>query len=153
MKTEKILSRVGMLPYILMILCGLLIAGGMLGVWVRDGAGEEGLAAGILAVLTVIFTALGILYAVIAIFPLIFRLLYLRKQKMIFLILCLPCDLLYLVFNGGILVSVIVDGGLAEIGTLLTVCLLFHISLAGLLLNIATLILQRKRGKTAALSE
>ena len=54
MKKEKILSRAAVIPYVLMIVAGLLLAGGMLGVWIRDGAGEEGLAAGILAVLTVI---------------------------------------------------------------------------------------------------
>lgn len=144
MKKEKILSRAAVIPYVLMIVAGLLLAGGMLGVWIRDGAGEEGLAAGILAVLTVILTALGVLYAVVAVFPLVFRLLYLRKPKRIFPILCLPTDVIFTAFNAAILVSVIVDGGLAEIGTLLIACLLFLISLAGLSLSIATLALQRK---------
>ena len=147
MKKEKILSRAAVIPYVLMIVAGLLLAGGMLGVWIRDGAGEEGLAAGILAVLTVILTALGVLYAVVAVFPLVFRLLYLRKPKRIFPILCLPTDVIFTAFNAAILVSVIVDGGLAEIGTLLIACLLFLISLAGLSLSIATLVLQRKREK------
>jgi hypothetical protein len=145
MKKQKILSRAAVIPYVLMIVAGLLLAGGMLGVWIRDGAGEEGLAAGILAVLTVILTALGVLYAVVAVFPLVFRLLYLRKPKRIFPILCLPTDVIFTAFNAAILVSVIVDGGLAEIGTLLIACLLFLISLAGLSLSIATLALQRKR--------
>jgi hypothetical protein len=147
MKKEKILSRAAVIPYVLMIVAGLLLAGGMLGVWIRDGAGEEGLAAGILAVLTVILTALGVLYAVVAVFPLVFRLLYLRKPKRIFPILCLPTDVIFTAFNAAILVSVIVDGGLAEIGTLLIACVLFLISLAGLSLSIATLALQRKREK------
>lgn len=147
MKKEKILSRAAVIPYVLMIVAGLLLAGGMLGVWMRDGAGEEGLAAGILAVLTVILTALGVLYAVVAVFPLVFRLLYLRKPKRIFPILCLPTDVIFTAFNAAILVSVIVDGGLAEIGTLLIACVLFLISLAGLSLSIATLALQRKREK------
>ena len=147
MKKEKILSRAAVIPYVLMIVAGLLLAGGMLGVWIRDGAGEEGLAAGILAVLTVILTALGVLYAVVAVFPLVFRLLYLRKPKKIFPILCLPTDVIFTAFNAAILVSVIIDGGLAEIGTLLIACLLFLISLAGLSLSIATLALQRKREK------
>lgn len=147
MKKEKILSRAAVIPYVLMIVAGLLLAGGMLGVWIRDGAGEEGLAAGILAVLTVILTALGVLYAVVAVFPLVFRLLYLRKPKRIFPILCLPTDVIFTAFNAAILVSVIVDGGLAEIGTLLIASLLFLISLAGLSLSIATLALQRKREK------
>ena len=147
MKKEKILSRAAGIPYVLMIVAGLLLAGGMLGVWIRDGAGEEGLAAGILAVLTVILTALGVLYAVVAVFPLVFRLLYLRKPKRIFPILCLPTDVIFTAFNAAILVSVIVDGGLAEIGTLLIACVLFLISLAGLSLSIATLALQRKREK------
>ena len=111
-------------------------------VWAR-----RGLAAGILAVLTVILTVLGVLYAVVAVFPLVFRLLYLRKPKRIFPILCLPTDVIFTAFNAAILVSVIVDGGLAEIGTLLIACLLFLISLAGLSLSIATLVLQRKREK------
>ena len=144
MKKEKILSRAAVIPYVLMIVAGLLLAGGMLGVWIRDGAGEEGLAAGILAVLTVILTALGVLYAVVAVFPLVFRLLYLRKPKRIFPILCLPADVIFTAFNAAILVSVIVDGGLAEIGSVLIACLLFLISLAGLSLSIATLALQRK---------
>lgn len=147
MKKEKILSRAAVIPYVLMIVAGLLLAGGMLGVWIRDGAGEEGLAAGILAVLTVILTALGVLYAVVAVFPLVFRLLYLRKPKRIFPILCLPTDVIFTAFNAAILVSVIVDGGLAEIGSVLIACLLFLISLAGLSLSIATLALQRKREK------
>lgn len=147
MKKEKILSRAAVIPYVLMIVAGLLLAGGMLGVWIRDGAGEEGLAAGILAVLTVILTALGVLYAVVAVFPLVFRLLYLRKPKRIFPILCLPADVIFTAFNAAILVPVIVDGGLAEIGMLLIACLLFLISLAGLSLSIATLALQRKREK------
>ena len=147
MKKQKILSRAAVIPYVLMIVAGLLLAGGMLGVWIRDGAGEEGLAAGILAVLTVILTALGVLYAVVAVFPLVFRLLYLRKPKRIFPILCLPTDVIFTAFNAAILVSVIVDGGLAEIGTLLIACVLFLISLAGLSLSIATLALQRKREK------
>ena len=144
MKKEKILSRAAVIPYVLMIVAGLLLAGGMLGVWIRDGAGEEGLAAGILAVLTVILTALGVLYAVVAVFPLVFRLLYLRKPKRIFPILCLPADVIFTAFNAAILVSVIVDGGLAEIGSVLIACVLFLISLAGLALSIATLALQRK---------
>ena len=147
MKKEKILSRAAVIPYVLMIVAGLLLAGGMLGVWIRDGAGEEGLAAGILAVLTVILTALGVLYAVVAVFPLVFRLLYLRKPKRIFPILCLPADVIFTAFNAAILVSVIVDGGLAEIGSVLIACVLFLISLAGLALSIATLALQRKREK------
>ena len=147
MKKQKILSRAAVIPYVLMIVAGLLLAGGMLGVWIRDGAGEEGLAAGILAVLTVILTALGVLYAVVAVFPLVFRLLYLRKPKRIFPILCLPTDVIFTAFNAAILVSVIVDGGLAEIGSVLIACVLFLISLAGLSLSIATLALQRKREK------
>lgn len=147
MKKEKILSRAAVIPYVLMIVAGLLLAGGMLGVWIRDGVGEEGLAAGILAVLTVILTALGVLYAVVAVFPLVFRLLYLRKPKKILPILCLPADVIFTAFNAAILVSVIVDGGLAEIGSVLIACVLFLISLAGLSLSIATLALQRKREK------
>lgn len=139
-KKEKIISLVTAGCYLFSIIVGLLLAGGMLGVWIQDGAGEEGFAAGVLAVLAVILGALGILYACIGVPPLVFRLLDMKKPKKIFLFLCLPADLCYVAFNACMLISTAIEGGLAEILTVCVFFLLFLISLMALVLNIITIV-------------
>ena len=144
MKKQKVISVITLAAYVLFLLLGLLLGFSMLYAFhhnEQDGFGGAAYALG-----TAILAILGFFYAAGALLPVLFRALFLKKEKIVFPILCLPFDLCYTVANGALLLSSLTSTGEELWGIL--VCLpLVLLSVALFAMNILSAVWKRKMPK------
>lgn len=148
MKKQKYVSIVALACYAAFLLAGLLMGLGMLTLFHTNDA--EGIGGAALAVLSVILSVAGFIYAALSILPLVFRAISLKKRKTVFPALCVPFDLLYIVLNVLLLVSGFSgETEIEPLGIVIFVALIL-ISIAALVSNILSIVFLAAERKRAA---
>ena len=139
--TRRIISIFNLLIYLLFFLGGLALIGSMI-FWMNNNSAEGFEVLGVVLV-AIILIGVGIVYSALGVFPIVFRSISVFVGKIVFPILCLPFDILYVAASLILAIASIIGGEpslpLIIIGLLLTV-----FSAVSAALNIICIILRTR---------
>jgi hypothetical protein len=144
--TRRIISIFNLLIYLFFFLGGLILIGSMI-FWMNNNSAEGFEVLGVVLV-AIILIGVGIVYSALGVFPIIFKGISIWVRRIVFPILCLPFDILYVLASLVLAMSSIIGGEpslpLIIIGLLLTV-----ISIVSAALNISCIALRIKEVRRA----
>lgn len=133
------LSVAALVCYIVFLSAGFLMAFGMLDLFKNNDA--DGLGGALVSLAAVILAIAGFIYAAAGILPTLFRALSIRRGRLIYPILCLPFDAVYIALNLSMLLNIFSGEQPPEAGGIVAAIALMLLSVTVLTLNVTSITL------------